>query len=91
MTDPTLVATAAATVIGALTIAAVTIIKAVSDAKQVLATQTKDMAETLKSLHIQINSRMDELLKSVGDAQHAQGRAEGVESERVRQPDLPKG
>lgn len=35
----------------------------------------------------EVNSRMDELLKMRGEAERAQGKAEGVEQERIRIPD----
>lgn len=38
----------------------------------------------LDKLHIQINSRMDQLLKAVAAQERGEGRAEGIEAERIR-------
>lgn len=37
------------------------------------------------SIHVQVNSRMDQLLASVGRENQASGRAAGVEEERSRE------
>lgn len=38
----------------------------------------------VEQIHVQVNSRMDQLLASVGRENQAEGRAAGVESERLR-------
>ncbi len=40
----------------------------------------------IKAVHVQINSRMDELLRTTGTAEHARGQAEGIASERAVKP-----
>lgn len=41
------------------------------------------MLKRIRDVHIQINSRMDELLRTTGTAEHARGQAEGIASERA--------
>lgn len=48
-----------------------------------LITAIKSVNE-IRNLHIQINSRMDQLLRVTGAESKAQGKAEGIESERLR-------
>lgn len=45
----------------------------------------------LQDVHNQINGRMEQLIEEVGSTSRAEGRAEGIEAERVRPADIPKG
>ncbi len=51
------------------------------------AVKSATIVDKVNEYHHEVNSRMDELLRSSRDSSFAKGRAEGVESERIRFPD----